>query len=192
MRSAAITLGLSLGTLLLSAMPTHARTEGPFQAQIVDEETGQPIAGVVVVALYTRKVPAGIHPESHFYDLDETVSDADGRFTLPARQLPISTPLSHVVGPQPIIFKAGYKGWHFKGVPSGRHIDSAEREARHEEGWRQFGTVGVVIEMQRATTKEQRIFASDRAYEFPPIPDNRAPLLKKALEDEAIAIRNLR
>jgi len=105
---------------ILLAAPAAGRSEGPFTARIVDAETGTPVPGVIVVALYQKKTPGTVHPNTEFYDVDETVSDADGRFAFPARDLPMSTPLIHVIGRQMIIFKAGYKGWRFRAWTAGR------------------------------------------------------------------------
>jgi hypothetical protein len=191
MRPALLLAGL-LTALVLGPMPACARTEGPFTAQVVDAETGRPLPGVVVVALYQRKTPGIVHPQVDFYDLDETVSDAEGRFSLAARTLPMSTPLAHVAGPEFIIFKAGYWNWHFKGVELGQHVESGVRERQHEEGWRKFRGDGVVILMLPAKTRDERERARARAGMFPPIPDDRARRLRKALEDERLGIQNPR
>ena len=185
------TLGVGLAILLL-AVPAAGRTEGPFTARIVEAETGKPVAGVIVVALYQKKTPGMVHPNTEFYDVDETVSDSDGRFTLPAKELPISTPLVHVIGPEIIVFRAGYKGWRFQGVDSRQHVDPDVRDRAVAEGWRQFRTSGVVIEVTSATTRSDREQAKGAANYFPPIPSDRAPQLRKALDDELMAIQRLR
>ena len=172
--------------------PAAGRTEGPLTAQVVDGETGKPIAGVVVVALYQKKTPGGVHPNTDFYDLDETATDADGRFSFPARELPTSTPLVHVIGPEMIIFKAGYAGWRFQGVDSRQHVDPGARDAAVAEGWRKFRTTGVVIETTPVKSRDDRSVALGRANYFPPIPEGRAPLLRRALDEEGHAIQKLR
>ena len=55
---------------------------GPFRGQIVDEETGKPIAGANVMVLWIREPPS-LHFSQWFYDAQETVTDADGRFEIP-------------------------------------------------------------------------------------------------------------
>jgi hypothetical protein len=187
----ALLLG-SLAALGLLGAAASGRTEGPFTAQIVDADTVRPLAGVVVVALYQRRTPGAVHPQVEFHDLDETVSDADGRITIPARQLPPSTPLAHVSGPEMIIFKSGYKSWHFRGVELGQHVDPAERSRQHREGWRRFRTSGVVIEMQPARTRDDRSMARSLVNYFPPIPEGRARRLREALDDDLATFRQLR
>lgn len=159
---------------------------------MVDAETGRPIPGVVVVALYQRKTPGIVHPQVDFYDLDETVTDADGRFSLPARALPVSTPLAHVAGPELIIFKSGYRNPHFKGVELGQHVETSVRDRQQDEGWRKFRGDGVVILMLPAKTRDERERARTRAGMFPPIPDDRAPRLRRALENDRLGIHTPR
>ena len=192
LRRAALMMTLIVVIVVVLTPPAAGRTEGPLTAQIVDAETGKPIAGVVVVALYQKKTPGGVHPNTDFYDVDETVTDADGRFSFPARELPTSTPLVHVIGPEMIIFKAGYAGWRFQGVDSRQHVDPGVRDAAVAEGWRKFKTTGVVIEITPVTTRDERSLARSHARRFPPIPEDRAPRLRQALEDEALAIQKLR
>jgi hypothetical protein len=131
----------SLATMLLTA-PAAGRTEGPLTAHIVDAETGKPVVGVIVVALYQKKTPGNRPPDTDFYDLDETVTDADGRFSFPPGELPTSTPLVHVIGPEMIIFKAGYGGWRFRAWTAASTSDPGVRDAAVAEGWRQFKTTG--------------------------------------------------
>jgi hypothetical protein len=185
-----------IGGVLLPPASASARTEGPFHGQVVEAETGAAIPGVVVVAYYERKKPGGVHPETEFYDLDETVTDAEGRFSLAPRTLPASTPLSHVVGPIFIFFKGGYKGWRFEGVEHGERMNMVVQEEQVEEAWRKLRRgESVVIVKSRATTRADRaremgdaqplIITEGRA-------EGRTPLLKNALAEEEIAIRNLR
>ncbi len=57
---------------------------GPLTGRIIDGETGRPISGAVVLATWDeieRWNP--VHPRSLFYDAQEAVTDADGRFTIP-------------------------------------------------------------------------------------------------------------
>ena len=101
-------------TMLVLVMggATHAEAAGPWKAQIVDAETGQPIEGVVVVAIWKTE-PAGIrmHPNREFFDVDEVVSGVDGRIVIPERTLFSWQRFTWVIGPQILMFKAGYGIW---------------------------------------------------------------------------------
>lgn len=66
-----------------SAGAESAEKWGPFQGQIVDVETGQPIAGAVVLVFWRQDVPNPVQAQSKFYDAREAVTDAAGRFEVP-------------------------------------------------------------------------------------------------------------
>lgn len=55
---------------------------GPFRGQVVDAETGMPISGAHVMVTWIRE-PPGLHFSQWYYDAQETVTDADGRFEIP-------------------------------------------------------------------------------------------------------------
>jgi len=62
---------------------------GPFTGQIVDADTGKPIGGVVVLAVWETLAftPLG-HGGQAFYDTREAISDGEGRFTVPHLPVP--------------------------------------------------------------------------------------------------------
>jgi hypothetical protein len=89
---------LTVLALLLSTPAAHAA--GPWRGQVVDAETNQPLAGVVVLAIWDKISPSFIHPQRDFHDVDELVTDAEGRFVVPARSRHFLNPLVHLDGPR--------------------------------------------------------------------------------------------
>ena len=69
---------------------------GPFRGQIVDAETGAPIAGAHFMVMWERDNPNPVHWTQSFYDAQETVTDTEGRFEIPRQwrffTLLVSTP----------------------------------------------------------------------------------------------------
>jgi hypothetical protein len=69
---------------------------GPFRGQIVDAETGAPIPGAHFMVMWERDNPNPVHWTQSFFDAQETVTNADGRFEIPRRWrffiLLVSTP----------------------------------------------------------------------------------------------------
>jgi hypothetical protein len=59
---------------------------GPFRGQIVDAETGAPIPGAHVMVMWERDNPNPVHWTQSFYDAQETVTEADGRFEIPRQR----------------------------------------------------------------------------------------------------------
>lgn len=56
---------------------------GPFRGQIIDAETGMPIAGAHVMVSWERDKPNPVHWTQSFYDAQETVTDEEGQFEIP-------------------------------------------------------------------------------------------------------------
>ena len=105
---------------LLSSAPADAGLFGgppwsyiaePIEGRVVDQTTGQPIAGAVVVAQWVLAKP----PEGDTYEpwvVIEAVTDAEGRYHIPGwgpKRRPWFRWLSDY-DPQLVIFNSGY--WH--------------------------------------------------------------------------------
>ena len=108
-------LGL-LATVLGLAVPAVSDAAGPWHAQVVDAETGQPLEGVAVIAVWNRRlIGHGLVPvwPTGWVGADETVTDAEGRFALPRRYFAPAL-VTHVPEPELGLFKAGYGGWRFR------------------------------------------------------------------------------
>ena len=134
-----------------------AHAAGPWRGQVVDAETGQPIEGVVVVAVWERLSPGVIHQARAFHDVDEVVTDADGRFILPERELSPPNPFVTIDGPQLTMFKGGYGLWQFRGAPPVTGPGGMSAVLRHsEEAMARFGRTGATFEMLRFKTPEER------------------------------------
>src|SRR5437867_3817158 len=101
------------------AVPCAADAAGPWTGRIVDGHTGAALEGVVVVAVWNRRAHG--HPAIGFgtpgpVAVEEVVTDATGRFVLPARVLTNPPLFFPIEGPDLSIFKSGYGGWRFRGV----------------------------------------------------------------------------
>ena len=59
---------------------------GPFRGQIVDADTGAPIPGAHFMVMWERDNPNPVHWTQTFYDAQETITDADGRFEIPRQR----------------------------------------------------------------------------------------------------------
>ena len=59
---------------------------GPFRGRMVDAETGAPLAGAHFMVSWERDHPNPIHWTQSFYDAQEAVTDADGRFEIPRQR----------------------------------------------------------------------------------------------------------
>jgi hypothetical protein len=98
---AALLLTFVLGTGLASEAGAR-ETWGPFQGQVVDVETEQPIAGAVILVVWYEV--CGLFGQSCFVEAREAVTDSDGRFQVPRLtgfrwKLGIQPPTIHVFAP---------------------------------------------------------------------------------------------
>jgi hypothetical protein len=163
---------LALLTALFAAGPVEAA--GPWRGQVVDAETNQPLAGVVVLAIWDKISPSLIHPQRDFHDVDELVTDAEGRFVVPARSRWFLNPLVHLDGPRLEMFKGGYGRYVNRRSYGGGNIDDMRNEMEKR---------GVVFEIPPLKTREER----RRALPVRPgVPDHRMPKFMEALNAERV------
>lgn len=135
-------------TLVGVTAPTHGEAAGPWKAQIVDAESGQPLQGVVVLAYWIRSYASlGGWAGGEYYASEEVVTGSDGRFVIGARWAYTIPLVAKVSGPEFVIFKGGYGQWRFRGA-EGRFEPGMGRFEKGEE---------VVIEMPPLKTREERL-----------------------------------
>jgi hypothetical protein len=94
---------------------------GPFRGQVVDAETGAPIANAYVTVLWIRE-PPNFHFTQLFYDAQETVTDAKGLFEIPRRTHLLT---AFVDAPRVGVFAPGYLMQAPDVVPPGRRYVDA-------------------------------------------------------------------
>jgi hypothetical protein len=136
------------------AWPLMQAVGGDWKGQVVDRETGRPVEGAVVMLVWT-KCRGGWHGcNRQYYDSEEAVSGADGRFVIPRRLLLDINPFV-IRPPYLYVFKGGYGAWNFRGYD--RSVDdSYRRQETLDELWRQFQNEGVIIEFPPLKSKEER------------------------------------
>jgi hypothetical protein len=97
---------------------------------------------------------------NEYYDLEEAVADADGRFVIGARQTWTLNPLSEIYGPEFFIFKSGYGRWQFRDFDKWWNGDAIEVRDRLRAETRRFTAEGPVLELPPLKTKEERLKVS--------------------------------
>ncbi len=176
--------------LALSSGVWPAEAAGPWRAQVVDAETGQPVEGAVVLAVWYRYF-ATIHGwgGGKYYASAEVVTSGDGRFVIGARSTFTWLPfLTTIKGPELSIFKPGYGQWRFRGTDESSGLSAWERDARVDEAWRRFKGGGVTIELPPLKTREQRLEFLSWASPSGPIPEAHMPRYLEGLDRERITL----
>jgi hypothetical protein len=159
---------LGLGAILIWGPAEALEKWGPFRGQIVDAETGQPIAGAVVLVVWWEAVPTPVQTNRKFYDARETVTDAEGRFEVPRRPPPFFG--FRIFPPRVTYIAPGYAAQdEVVTPPDGQPL-----------------VASTVVKMRRLTTKEERV-KNQRRYP-PSIPAAKMPRLLQALNRERAAL----
>jgi hypothetical protein len=162
---------------------------GPWRAQIVDAETGQPVEGAVVLALWDKRTFGWPHPDRNYHDIDEVVSDSDGRAVIPARDISPRHPFEKIIGPIVTIFKPGYGQWDFEGAPPHPfNEDAITAKQRSTAAWARFAHGGVVIRLPRAKTREERLHMLDRLLPGMDVPTAKIPRIMAAYSEERVRL----
>ena len=168
---------LAVGAILslLSAGATDAA--GPWKGQVVDRDTGKPIAGAVVVMIWEERSPGVIHPEDEVHTAVEVVTDDDGRFVIPEHSPTARKVFGRIREPYLKIFRRGYGFWNFQGAPYYPGVEEqAAAERRLAQAWKRLAGDGVVIELPRLEDGEKRL--SVHSYARPGgVPDHVIPRL---------------
>ena len=148
-------------TLLIATVcfPVASESAGPWRGQVVDKDTGKPLEGAVVLARWEKRYTSfvGEMGGNEYYDSEEIVTDAEGRFVIAARQTWTVNPFSEIYGPEFFIFKSGYGRWQFRDFDSWGLKDAIVSAERTRAEWRRFTAEGAVLELPRLKTSEQRL-----------------------------------
>jgi hypothetical protein len=140
-------------TLVVGGPACEAMAGGPYQGQVVDARTKEPLSGAVVLVYWNLAAPAiGHGPAEEFLDSDEAITDAEGRFVV-ARNPPIaSIPGTWVRSPTITIFKPGY-GY----FPRYFSIDPPLPPTGHDGLLRLMESQTVVFSLPRLATRNERL-----------------------------------
>ena len=173
----------------VSLSPPPSEAAGPWKAQVIDAETDKPLEGVVVLAAwYKAYASVGGWAGGEYYDSEEVVTGPDGRFGIQSRWTFTLNPFSTIKGPDFYIFKSGYGRWRFQGDLSSLKLDLREQEARGRKLWEQFEGEGVVIELPRLKTREERLQFLREAPSPLRVPPSRMPKYRDAINQEAVSL----
>ena len=99
-----------LSSCCFPALHRPVAYDGDYKGRVVDEQTREPIQGVVVTAVWSYLCPTPAGQISRFYDAFETVTDERGDFTVPGKKLRFFVDLDTA---RVSIFKAGYEYFEY-------------------------------------------------------------------------------
>ena len=153
------------------------RYRGPYRGQVIDADTKAPLAGAVVVAMWTRDRMYPLHSVNERYAVREVLTDADGRFVLDAKDLEEGAP-KRTQHPEFRIFLPGYGAF-----------PRYQRSPRGFTGGIFWGA-GSTVELERIEARLQRIENLHYVdpYNFSDLPFSEIQQLVKAFNQERKAL----
>jgi hypothetical protein len=113
--------------------------DGHYKGRVVEEQTREPIQGVVITAVWSYVCPTFAGPIFGFYDAYETTTDDQGNFTIPGRGLLLFIDLDRA---RVYIFKAGYDSYNY-------YWKSVSQKIRWEDD-------RAIIPLRKLTEEERR------------------------------------
>ncbi len=131
-----------------------------YSGRVIDAETKKPIEGVIVVATWLKELI--ISKEKSIYDVQETLTDRDGRWSLSIpegkidklflERIPLTgKSITEVVGPHFVVFKPGYCSW-----PYGVSVDVCRRKMKPGDDNGFIISGAVTVDLPELTNKEDR------------------------------------
>ncbi len=155
----------AVGVVVLLVSTVRVKVQGPYLGKVVDKETGRPIEGAAVVAVWLRSGPGLVQRVTFFQEAQETVTDQQGQFTIPGTWGIQVTPLVEIREPAFTIFKPRYK------VFRGGALTPQNAPVR-EHG-------RVVIRLQQLRTREERLRNLSDVSLSPFVPNEKYPNLRR-------------
>jgi hypothetical protein len=142
-----------------------------YHGKVVDEETGDPLAGAVVTVIWYNSPIIQMDKTRSFQNVQETVTGNDGSFSLWTWPGISFNPFTHVLTPpDAIIYKSGYAPLC---VPT-----TYNRGYRSYEALAAAFKKGIVMKLPKLRTKEEAMRFVDLSFlSVIDVPDHRIPRL---------------
>ncbi len=97
---------VSIFVILICGCGSFGSYEGDYKGRVADAETGEPLAGVVVLGIWQTETSGPGGAVLHFYDAREKLTDEKGEFSMPGMGLVLRWNLLPM---RVLLFKAGYE-----------------------------------------------------------------------------------
>lgn len=146
----------------------------PYRGKVLDAQTGQPIVGAVVIAVWDREWTGAGGRVPEFYDAREVLTNEAGDFVLDAGDIEADAPYN-TRWPVFRIYKPGYGFYPRYQVSPMTNLDKAFRQEVEV----------TVVRLRRARTVEERM--GNLSVETH-APIEKQPLLRKAISVERVGL----
>ena len=160
-----------LAAAFASAACAGRDARGPFRGQVIDAETGQPLQSAIVLATWHYESSLA-HPRTAQFDAQETVTDVNGSWEIPA--LPLRA----------TIFKLGVRPQFWVFMPGGYDIAGVRQTPN-----RQTAASMTVLLMRRLGTQDERCRVLSRPTALSLEPREKMPRFLAARERERLILK---
>jgi hypothetical protein len=160
-QNSGVALLIGVGLSLSAGCGHLIYPSGPYSGRVVDAETGQPIAGAAVIVTWTREIPVAPHMPEQEWDVYETLSDANGEFTIPHRTH--FTAFGWIEDPMAVVYFPAYAPFR-----------SADL---HPE-------TPVAVTLKRLTDRAERVLNAGRPIGTLTLPAGKIPNLTRLIDEE--------
>jgi hypothetical protein len=144
--------------------------QGPYRGRVVDAETKEPIAGAVVVAIWSRERVEPLITRIVFHAAREVLTGPDGSFVLEAKDIEESAP-RRTLPPYFEVFFPGYAS--LRSLIFGRR---GFLQGRFE--------TGITVGLPRPTNRKERLDNLVRPFSFSETPFKDVPHLMRLANQE--------
>jgi hypothetical protein len=184
-----MTAGILLGLLVLTwSAAAVAQTgqplerylnghRGPYRGRVLDAETGKPLAGVVLVAVWRRDRIMPLHSRSEHYAAREALTNADGEFVIDADDVERNAP-KRTLRPFFTIFLPGYGRYRNEPGPTPRST------------LKFFEGAGNTVELPRLKNNEERLMhlRTTSPYDLSETPFTEIPEFMRLINQESVTL----
>jgi hypothetical protein len=178
-------------TSLLSFEPAFGSSasvyysDGPWSGKIIDAETKEPIEGVVVLAVWQKVYATPAGDSSYFFDATEVLTDKDGKFLIPKfRALNIIPIIRRIEGPIFTIYKLGYTAFSDSVYSYFNKYFPFSALRVDRDNLAELFKKGVIVELLKLKTREERIEAQGDALPLSEVPDDKMSALLNLINIE--------
>jgi len=151
---------------------------GSYKGKVIDKETGKPIEGAVVYAIYISRSASPAGMLSAYIDYQETLTDKNGEFVISEKKAKDSKHYGLLDG-RLRIFKPGY------GTLDNRKTRWTCEESKEVGCWIRYDTY-ILFELPELKNKEERKLNLRTAEPTSFIPYKKQKLLIKAFDEERV------